>query len=47
VAGIESNGPGAFGGPFVGSVQALVVLVAFVAGFAALAAFLLRRRDVA
>jgi ABC-type transport system involved in multi-copper enzyme maturation permease subunit len=46
-AGIESNGPGAFGGPFVDSVQALVVLVAFVAGFAALAAFVLRRRDVA
>jgi len=35
------------GGPFVDSVQAVVVLVAFVAGFAALAAYLLRRRDVA
>lgn len=46
-AGIESNGPGAFGGPFVDSVQALVVLLAFVAGFSALAAFQLRRRDVA
>ncbi len=45
-AGIESNGPGAFGGPFVDSVQALVVLAALIAGFAALAAFLLRRRDV-
>ncbi|MDP1849244.1 MAG: ABC transporter permease subunit [Solirubrobacteraceae bacterium] len=45
-AGIESNGPGAFGGPFVDSVQALAVLVAFVLGFAALAAFALRRRDV-
>ena len=45
-AGIESAGPGSFGGPFVDSVQALVVLLAFVAGFAALAAFLLRRRDV-
>jgi len=47
VAGIESNGPGSFGGPFVGSAQALAVLVAFVAAFAALAALLLRRRDVA
>jgi len=46
-AGIESNGPGAFGGPFVDSIQALAVLVAFVLGFAALAAFALRRRDVA
>ena len=46
VAGIESNGPGSFGGPFVDGLQALVVLVAFVAAFAALAAMLLRRRDV-
>ncbi len=46
-AGIESNGPGAFGGPFVDSVQALAVLLLIAAGFSALAAFLLRRRDVA
>lgn len=46
-AGIESNGPGSFGGPFVDSVQALAVLAVFVLGFAALAAFALRRRDVA
>jgi ABC-2 type transport system permease protein len=46
-AGIESNGPGAFGGPFVDSIQALAVLVVYVLGFAALAAFALRRRDVA
>ena len=45
-AGIESNGPGAFGGPFVDSVQAVAVLVAFVLAFAGLAAWLLRRRDV-
>jgi ABC-2 type transport system permease protein len=45
-ASIESNGPGAFGGPFVASGQAVAVLVAFAAGFAALAAALLRRRDV-
>jgi ABC-type transport system involved in multi-copper enzyme maturation permease subunit len=42
-----SSGPGSYSGPFVGSVQALAVLVAFVAGFVALSGFLLRRRDVA
>jgi ABC-2 type transport system permease protein len=46
-ASIESNGPGSFGGPFVDSMQAVVVLVAFIAGFVALCALLLRRRDVA
>jgi ABC-2 type transport system permease protein len=44
---IESSGPGSFSGPFVDSAQALAVLVAFIAGFVALSAFLLRRRDVA
>ena len=34
VESIESSGPGSFGGPFVGSGQALAVLVAFIAGFA-------------
>ena len=33
---IEASGPGSFGGPFVDSAQALVVLVAFTAGFLAL-----------
>jgi ABC-2 type transport system permease protein len=47
VQDIESSGPGSFGGPFVGSVQALTVLVLFIAGFAALSGLLLRRRDVA
>jgi ABC-2 type transport system permease protein len=47
VASIESNGPGSFGGPFVDSVQAVAVLVAFIAGFVALSGLLLRRRDVA
>ena len=47
VASIEANGPGAFGGPFVDSAQAVVVLVAFIAGFVAVSGFLLRRRDVA
>ena len=46
-ADIESSGPGSFGGPFVDGLQALGVLAAFVAAFAALAAVLLRRRDVA
>ena len=43
---IGSNGPGSFGGPFVASGQALVVLVAFTAAFAALTARTLRRRDI-
>jgi len=46
-ASIESSGPGSYGGPFVDSIQALAVLVVFMLGFAALAAFALRRRDVA
>jgi ABC-2 type transport system permease protein len=44
---IESNGPGSFSGPFVDSPQALAVLAAFLAVFAALSGLLLRRRDVA
>jgi ABC-2 type transport system permease protein len=47
VESIGSNGPGAFGGPFVDGVQGVAVLVAFIAGFVALSGFLLRRRDVA
>ncbi|MGH2949134.1 MAG: ABC transporter permease [Solirubrobacteraceae bacterium] len=47
VESIESSGPGSFAGPFVDSVQALAVLVAFIAGVAALSGFLLRRRDIA
>jgi ABC-type transport system involved in multi-copper enzyme maturation permease subunit len=46
VDSIESSGPGSFGGPFVSSGQAVAVLVAFVAGFAALTGVMLRRRDV-
>ena len=41
------NGPGAFPGPFVGSAQALVVLVVYFAAFLLIATTLLRRRDVA
>ena len=47
---IESNGPGSFRGPFVGSPQGLAVLAAIIAAFAAfaaLSALLLGRRDVA
>ena len=47
VDAIESSGPGSFAGPFVDGVQAVAVLVAFIAGFVALAGFLVRRRDVA
>jgi ABC-2 type transport system permease protein len=43
---IESSGPGSFTGPFVDSPQALAVLAAFIAAFAALSALVLRRRDV-
>jgi ABC-2 type transport system permease protein len=47
VDSIESNGPGSFSGPFVDSIQAVAVLLAFVAGFVALSGVLLRRRDIA
>jgi ABC-2 type transport system permease protein len=43
---ISSSGPGSFGGPFVAPGQAVAVLAAFIAGFAAVAALVLRRRDV-
>jgi ABC-2 type transport system permease protein len=46
VDSIESSGPGSYSGPFVDSIQALVVLIVLAAGFAALSATLLRRRDV-
>jgi ABC-2 type transport system permease protein len=44
---IGSSGPGSFSGPFVASGQALAVLVALIAAFAALTGLELRRRDVA
>jgi ABC-type transport system involved in multi-copper enzyme maturation permease subunit len=46
VDSIESSGPGSFSGPFVASGQAVAVLVAIAAAFAALTAVMLRRRDV-
>jgi ABC-type transport system involved in multi-copper enzyme maturation permease subunit len=45
-AEVSSSGPGSFDGPFVAPGQAVAVLAAFVAGFAAVAALVLRRRDV-
>ena len=45
--GAAGNGPGAYSGPLVGSGQALLVLLASAAAFLAVAATLLRRRDVA
>jgi hypothetical protein len=47
VDSIESSGPGSYSGPFVDSLQALAVLVAFIIGLAVVSALLLRRRDVA
>ena len=44
---IGDSGPGSFSGPFVAGGQALAVLVASIAAFAALTAVKLRRRDVA
>jgi ABC-2 type transport system permease protein len=46
VDSIESSGPGSYSGPLVDSVQAIAVLVAFIAGLVAVSALLLRRRDV-
>ena len=40
------NGPGSFAGPYVGTAQALVVIVAYIAAFAFIAVTVLRRRDV-
>jgi ABC-2 type transport system permease protein len=44
---ISDSGPGSFEGPFVGSGQAVAVLVALLGAFVALAGAVLRRRDVA
>jgi ABC-2 type transport system permease protein len=45
--GAAGNGPGAYTGPLVSSGQALLVLLALATAFLAVAASLLRRRDVA
>jgi ABC-2 type transport system permease protein len=44
---IAESGPASFAGPFVATGQAIAVLVAFAAVFVAVAASLLRRRDIA
>jgi ABC-2 type transport system permease protein len=44
--GAASDGPGAFSGPYVGGVQAAIVLSVYLIGFLALSGFLIRRRDV-
>jgi ABC-2 type transport system permease protein len=45
-ASLRDNGPGSFFGPFVGTGQAIVVLSLYIACAVAIAAALLRRRDV-
>lgn len=42
----ESDGPGAYRGPFVGTGQALLVLTIYLVAFVAIAAVTLRQRDV-
>jgi ABC-2 type transport system permease protein len=44
---MSQNGPGAFDGPFVGWVQAVVVLLVYCGIFTGISAWALRRRDVA
>jgi ABC-2 type transport system permease protein len=44
--GAAGNGPGAYSGPIVDSVRALLVLAALAGAFVAVAASMLRRRDV-
>jgi len=44
---VGDRGPGSFSGPFVDGGQATLVLIAYTAAFALVAAWLLRRRDVA
>lgn len=44
---VRGNGPGAFSGPYVGSMQAALVLAAYLGAFILLAAAVLNRRDVA
>jgi len=46
VSEAAGNGPGAFSGPYVGTGQALFVLVVYMVAFLAVSGLLLRRRDV-
>ena len=44
---VANNGPGSFSGPFVGGLQALLVLGTYAVVFLLVSGWLLRRRDVA
>jgi len=46
VAAAAENGPGAFSGPYVDSLQAALVLAIYLTGFVLASAFVLRSRDV-
>jgi ABC-2 type transport system permease protein len=43
---IADSGPGSFSGPYVGTVQAVIVLAAYLVAFVLVTAAVLRRRDV-
>jgi ABC-type transport system involved in multi-copper enzyme maturation permease subunit len=43
----DDRGPGSFTGPYVSGTQALIVLTVYLVGFAAIAAGIFKRRDVA
>ncbi len=43
---VRDRGPGSFAGPYVGSLQASLVLAGYLSAFVLLAGLLLRRRDV-
>jgi ABC-type transport system involved in multi-copper enzyme maturation permease subunit len=45
--GSANDGPGAFSGPFVGGLQALIVLTLYLGSFLLISAVLIRRRDIA
>jgi ABC-type transport system involved in multi-copper enzyme maturation permease subunit len=45
-ATIDTDGPGAFSGPFVGATQAVLVMAVYAVAFIGLSAVVVRRRDV-
>jgi ABC-type transport system involved in multi-copper enzyme maturation permease subunit len=45
--GTADGGPGAFSGPFVSGLQALIVLALYLGGFLLVSSLLVRRRDIA
>jgi ABC-2 type transport system permease protein len=46
-SGLSVDGPGAFAGPYVGGLQAGLVLAFYLVAFTGVSAWLLRRRDIA